>query len=896
MATPQALALSDGEGSPETFGLTSMRGKFLVKLNLPRLLQQEQPAQALDALLSVLSRLNDADKRKGSRVVLFVDEIHQLFEHPQGALMANALKEPLRDGEVTIVAATTEAEYKKYMENDEAFRRRLIKVSVPESSTEESLRALRGAKTWYEHLYGMTLPDETLQAAAELSKYDQEVFLPGRAFLYVTLAANNASFGAQRDRLAMAIADRIGDLRYEAGRLSQALAGSSLVTQKLKDDEPGAIDLYNRVVALTRELVELYAKRDGVPADGTPEVTSDMVKEEIARRTGVASGQLSLGREPMEKYLEMEARVGNRVVGQNEAVAAIAAAVRQNKAGLSDPNRPMGTFYLTGPTGVGKTHLAKELARFLFDDPEAVTRLDMSEYMESHQVARLIGAPPGYVGYGQGGQLTEAVRKRPYGVLLLDEIEKAHSDVWLMLLQITGDGRLTDGEGRTVSFKNTIILMTSNLGMALVDTRPFEEEYKALKAALDAAQDGPAREIVKAKMRELSGRLAAATKQQAQTITDEAFRATYPPEFAGRLSAPPIVFNRIDPDMAAKIVDLKLAELRGILAHAGHELTWSPAAVEALVHEGFSITLGARPLANAIDRLITQPLAAEILKSYASGAPGPRAITVGAEAGRLSMALSPITPKAVSKTTVEGAASEVFSRVLDAALKAASSSTAPELALEAVDAWAREAVAALGGVATTPAAPASAAAPTAPAKRGVFAPDALPELPSAAGRATAAHNEPGRKDPALAAGHAEAAKLVADQAEPVTAPWNEFVKLFGEQAKRMSPQGAAPVELAFGRGTTAAVATVTRRGALGDKEKLLLKTHFGGPVPVDAAQARDKAEALNVMGQDGRRVFFDLHRLLAVLPGARLGWKEAGGTVTYWLELPLASAAPVCAC
>ena len=919
----QIMALSETQADGSTFRVTKMENRFLVKLDLAGLLTQDDPAAALKALISLLSRFNEESKKSGNKVVLFIDEVHDIFNNPKGPQMANMLKEPLRDGKLSVIAATTLKEYKTHMENDEAFRRRMVPIVVEESSVGETLRMMQGAQPYYEDLFGLKITPEALKAAAELSKFDQEVFLPGRAFKYLESAAKQADYDGQRDRAGMAINDKILELRHAMASLSEELAKKDLVTQSLKENEPTTIELYNVAVKLTQELVALYRKRDAIPTEGTPVLTDELVKEEIAKKTGVASGQLTLGQEPIEKYLEMEAIVGKRVIGQDEAIAAIAKSVRQNKAGLSDPKRPMGVFYLTGPTGSGKTHLAKELARFLFNDPEAVIRVDMTEYQESHAKSRMIGSPPGYVGFEAGGQLTEAVRKKPYSVILLDEIEKAHPDVFLLLLQIMGEGRLTDGQGRLVDFKNTMILMTSNLGMFAVDVEKYAKAFKTLqeqKRDAEIAGDAETIGMLDAQMRVLATQLSEETKRRSQEITEQAFKETYPPEFQGRLHAPPIVFNRITPESALKIAELNLRELRDVLAYAGHEIEWTPAVTAHVVNEGFSVALGARPLQNAIDRLITQPIATEILKSaMANGQKvAPSKLVVSMEQGVLKIQVLPLPPKQVSRRQPGDAAiQEVFTEVLQQTLAGAAGTASPIPSLETVDSWVRRALAAHGtqedgATAEKPEtessrsqAPESRSPETVvpapqPAQASSLARPATPLVLTSAQSFQASHFEHERKDPSVKAGAAaiqaaleaqgypeETRQAVLRTVEYPAEPYMGFLKLFVEQAKKMTPADArtAPVRVSYETGDALRV-VVTRPGTLGDKEQTVLRAHFTGPVPATAAAARDKAEALNVMGQDGRRLMFDLYRKLSAIPGAKIGWAQTEEGTQYWIELP----------
>ena len=923
----QQIALSE-QSSGGTFSMSKMAGRYLVRLDLSRILIQDNPAAALDALLTLLRKFNDPSKKTGNKVILFADEIHKLFQVSQGEQMANLLKEPLRDGSLAIIAATTRKEYKEYFEKDDAFRRRMVPIWVNEASNQETLRSLQGARSYYEGLYDAKIAPEALQAATELSKYDQEIFLPGRAFKYLLAALREASFESQSDRVGMRIADKASELQYVAGRLSEELSKTSRVTTNIKEDEPTTIDLYNEAIRLTQELVALYRKRAAIPSSGTPTVTADMVKEAISEETGIAAGQLSLGREPMDKYLNMEKLLGERVIGQQEAIHVIAEAVRQNKAGLSNPNRPIGSFYLTGPTGSGKTHLAKELARFLFGDPKAVIRFDMSEYMEPHSVSRLFGSPPGYVGSMEGGQLTEKVRRQPYSVLLFDEFEKAHPDVKLALLQVLDDGRMTDGMGHTTDFKNTIILMTSNLGMYAVDVEPYVQAFHELrerKRAAQAAGDAIALAEIDGELKTLTERLSGETKAQSVAATQQAMKEAFPPEFEGRLSGPPVVFNRITPEMAAQIVELNLAELKKTMAYAGHELTWDKKAVESLVDNGFDLRLGARPLNTAIDRYVTQIAAKRILEAAQAGdgKVEPLKIVVTADkSGKLQVKTEPLPAKVASKKDPgEGAPQDVFAKVLTAAMQLAAGDAAHEVTLGTIDSWIKAAIMAYpeneqaAAAGREPSQPALQEAPPAVATVEAPAPAKAPALfqaetpvsvGAAALKAQSAHYQADAKDAEVLAFKKKAVEALEQAGYPreiidaltrtVPAkddPYLGFLPLFVEHAKSYTPadRRATPLQLSLETTEAGVKLVIHRNGPMSDAELSKLKSHLTGPAPSTSQAAREKAEALAVMNKPNSRLLLELYRVLSQIPGAELGYasgaKAAGGAgVDYWVELP----------
>ena len=890
--------------------LGKTEGKYLLHLDLGRLLTGDSPAQALQGLLGLVQRLNDSDKRRGNKVILFIDEIHRLLQSADGEKMTNMLKEPLARGNLSIIAATTEKEYKKFIEPDEALTRRLYPIFVREETPSEALRALEGARSYLEHLYGADISPEALKAAAELSEADAELRLPGRAFKYLNLALREADFNSQRDRLRLAVQSAVEEIQYVVGRLSEELSKTESATQNLNENEPTTISLYNRLAGLSARLALLSRDHALVPNSGRPKVTDKDVSREISAQTGIEEGQLAAGKGNAEKYLGMERELAKRVIGQEEAIGVISEAVRMNKAGLSSPDRPMGVFYLNGPTGTGKTHFAKELARFLFGDPNALIRLDMSEFQESHTVSRLIGSPPGYVGYGEGGQLTEQVRRKPYSVILLDEAEKAHPDVWMLLLQALGEGRLTDGQGRTVKFSHTVILMTSNLGMREIPLDGFVEKYEALRAkGLEAARRGDAEEIkkIEAEKEKLGEEISRETKARAKEVTEDYFKRVFPPEFRGRLHADPIIFNRTTQEAARKISELNLEELAKLLAKSGHELVWTPELVSFLTDQGFSIELGARPLQNALNRYVTQPVARKLLESAGTG----QALKIKATAknGEVLITTSPLEKKPETKKEPgEAAADAIFNQALAAALKMTADPAILAPTAEIIRSWADAA----SGVAPKDGAKIAEGvlASLEPAE-SFFNPDASLQMPEAEA-VQAAHNDSARKDASiLALKKTLEAKLTEEGYSPeVRGFYQEFLPLFAALAKDETPtehrRGSAasksvgkwpensretPLKVFYSIGENSARVLIHRGGEMSGEEKALLKTHFGGTVPENAEDSRNRAEALNVRGKDGRRLLFELHRALAKIPGAKIGYAEnekarSGLGVDYWVEIP----------
>ena len=582
-----------------------------------------------DRLKAVLKEIEEAQ----GAVILFIDELHTLVGAgaAEGSMDAsNMLKPALARGELRAIGATTLSEYQKYIEKDAALERRFQPVYVDEPSVEDTIAILRGLQERYEVHHGVRITDAALVAAARLShRYIPDRFLPDKAIDLVDEAA--ARLRTEMDSVPIEIDEverRIVSLEIEKralakektkeadkrlaeiekllaghreeasrlrarwssekdaiGKVRQAKETLEQVRQQAAEAERSgdlqkAAELrYGRLPQLEKEIAEGNARLADLQK-GRPmlreEVTEQDIAAVVAKWTGVPVTRLIEGEQ--HKLLQMEERLGERVVGQKEAVKAVSDAVRRSRTGLSDPKRPIGSFLFVGPTGVGKTELARALAELLFDDEHAMVRLDMSEYMEKHAVARMIGAPPGYVGYEEGGRLTEAVRRRPYSVVLFDEIEKAHPDVFNVLLQVLDDGRLTDGKGRVVSFKNTVIIMTSNLG----------SEWIAEDSASDEAE-------VKAKI-------------------EEALRRHFRPEFFNRIDDV-IVFHRLTREETEQIVEIQLGVLAKTVADRGILLSWTPAARRVLAARGYDPTFGARPLKRLIQKEVSDLLANGILKN-----------------------------------------------------------------------------------------------------------------------------------------------------------------------------------------------------------------------------------------------------------------------------------------
>jgi ATP-dependent Clp protease ATP-binding subunit ClpB len=608
---------------------STLKDRDIVELDMSALVAgAKYRGEFEDRLKSVLKEVKKSD----GRIILFIDELHTIVGAgaAEGSMDAgNILKPMLARGELHAIGATTLDEYRKYIEKDQALARRFQTVLVSEPSVEETISILRGLTERYEAHHRVRIADAALVAAADLSnRYISDRFLPDKAIDLVDEAASRLrmeldSMPAEIDAVdrqltqmqieeqaLMREEDDASKERLETLRKNIAVTREKLDGMKADwENERGAIDRvqnlkaqiedakgeadravrdgnlgragelrYGTIPALESQLAEAQAHLDAKQQAGgvlKEEVTTEEIAEVVSAWTGVPVSKMMQGE--MDKLKHLEDELHKRVVGQNEAVSAVAAAVRRSRAGLSDPERPIGSFFFLGPTGVGKTELAKALAECLFDDERALVRIDMSEYMEKFSVQRLIGAPPGYVGYDEGGQLTEAVRRRPYSVILLDEMEKAHPDVFNVLLQVLDDGRLTDGQGRVVSFKNTIIIMTSNVGSQFI-------------AAANVTS----------------------SPDEVQKQVNDALRATFKPEFLNRIDDV-VVFHALGLDDIERIVDIQLRDVRARLARERITLDLSEAAVGLLALDGLDPVYGARPLKRLIQRQVVDNIAGLII-------------------------------------------------------------------------------------------------------------------------------------------------------------------------------------------------------------------------------------------------------------------------------------------
>lgn len=612
---------------------TSLRDRDIIALDLGSMMAgAKYRGEFEDRLKAVLREVKDAE----GRIILFIDELHTIVgagsTGDSSLDVGNMLKPALARGELHAIGATTLDEYHKYIEKDAALERRFQPVIVGEPTVEDTIAILRGLKEKYEIHHGVRITDNALVAAAELSnRYISDRFLPDKAIDLMDEAASRLRIEidsmpeevdlASRKLTQMQIEEQAlmkeGDAasKERLAALQQEIASAQEDLDKRKAEWKNEKDVIVRVQELKSELEaaqseEERATREGdlsraselryarIPElknqlsdaetelnakqqDGAilkEEVSEEEIAEVVSTWTGIPVSKMMQGE--MAKLADLEDRLHERVVGQDEAVSAVAGAIRRNRAGLSDPDRPIGSFLFLGPTGVGKTELAKALAEYLFDTERAMIRIDMSEYMEKFSVQRLIGAPPGYVGYDEGGQLTEAVRRRPYSVILLDEIEKAHPDVFNILLQVLDDGRLTDGQGRVVSFKNAIIIMTSNVGSQFI--REFAEngDEKQMREAIDGA-----------------------------------LRQTFRPEFINRIDDV-VIFNSLSFNAIEPIVDLQLEDVRDRLAQRRIQLEVKPDAMQQLALDGYDPVFGARPLKRLIQKEIVDRVANEIVRGH----------------------------------------------------------------------------------------------------------------------------------------------------------------------------------------------------------------------------------------------------------------------------------------
>ncbi len=649
---------------PET-----LKSKRIVQLDLGAMVAgSKYRGEFEDRLKAVLKEIEESS----GQIILFIDELHTLVGAgaAEGAIDAsNMLKPALARGELRCIGATTLNEYKKHIEKDAALERRFQPVLVGQPTVEDTIAILRGLKERYEVHHGVRIKDSAIVAAAVLSnRYISDRFLPDKAIDLIDEAASSLRIeidsmpaeidqierritqleierqalkkeddAASKERLAK-VEKELAHLREESDKLKlrwkQEKEIITRIRQLKSDIEQAKLEearstregdlnkaaeiKYGKLVGLEKQLAQANTELENKSQSGRmlkEEVDEEDVARVVSKWTGIPVSKMLEGE--IAKLVQMEDRLRLRVVGQDEALRLVANAVRRSRAGLSDPKRPIGSFIFLGPTGVGKTELARALAEFLFDDERAMLRLDMSEYMEKHAVARLIGAPPGYVGYEEGGQLTEAVRRRPYSVILFDEIEKAHPDVFNIFLQILDDGRLTDGKGRTVDFKNTVIIMTSNIAGTLIH------------------------EAMNGRSGERAPVIPEGLKRQIQETLLQHFR----PEFLNRVDEV-VIFNPLGKEEIAKIIGLQLEGLRRLLADRKVTIELTDRARDLLFERGYDPQFGARPLKRAIQRLIQDPLALKILDDEVR--PGD-SVTVDADAKKGEMTFERAAAKAARR-------------------------------------------------------------------------------------------------------------------------------------------------------------------------------------------------------------------------------------------------------
>lgn len=577
-AIVEGLAQRIAEGTvPET-----LQGKRVVSLDLPLMLAGAAHRGQFEERLK--KTIEEVVKAEG-QIILFIDELHTVVGAgaAQGAIdAANMLKPSLARGQLQTIGATTLDEYHKYIEKDGALERRFQPVSVSEPSIEDTIEILTGLAPRYEQHHHVKISNEAIKAACELSdRYVNDRFLPDKA---VDLLDETAS------------ATRLSAVR-EPENLRQ-VEGELLELKKAGADK-GKIASLEKVRS---ELVELWTK---TKLEDVPIVSRKDVAGIVARMTGIPVDEIS--EDEKDKLLSLEERLHTQIVGQEDAVKAVSEAIRRGRAGLKDPKRPIGSFLFIGPTGVGKTELAKALCLVLYGKDDALVRLDMSEYMEKHAVSRMLGAPPGYIGFEQGGQLTEIVRRRPFSVILLDEIEKAHPEVFNVLLQIMEDGRLTDGQGRVVDFKNVILIMTSNLGSELINKQAIGFE------------NGPKGKIV--------------GREELNSQLQERLRAAFRPEFLNRIDEV-IFFDQLNQGQIKQIVSLELDKVRQLLSAQEINLKVTAGAVDWLGTEGYSLEYGARPLRRLIQKEVENPISSKIIAGeYTAG----DTVAVGIDRGNLKI-------------------------------------------------------------------------------------------------------------------------------------------------------------------------------------------------------------------------------------------------------------------
>jgi ATP-dependent Clp protease ATP-binding subunit ClpC len=896
-----------------------LKDRWVVELDVNEVLTADDPVGVMKMVVRTLPLFNDADPTKGNAVIVLIDDIQKIFEHQKGDQMMSILLGPLRDGKISVIGTTPEAFYKKYFDNpdkDTGLKRRMEKIVVEEPSVEQTTTILRAKKTWYEGLHDAVISDNVLVQAAKLSdQFDKENFNPDKAEKAVHDAAEKARPENRR-------ADLTLDIREIWSQLAVAIddAKRELVEAGVAATVALSAETYNRITGLVKKALTLYERREKV-ADGRGIVDVDAVKDIIGKKTGIASGQLGLADDDPSRYVDMEAKLGESIVNQEAAIRVIADAIRNNKAGLSDGNGPIGKFLLAGPTGVGKTFLAKKLAEFLFNDPEAMTRIDMSEFMEPHSVARLIGAPPGYVGYDKGGFLTEAVRKKPYSVVLLDEVEKAHPDVFNILLQVFDDGRLTDGQGRTADFKNVVFLMTTNAGMMSVDSASFARRIRDARK-LASEHGGDAAAILRAGFK---------IEQEWDRKIDEAVAASilggFRPEFLNRLDdGPPALdekgqeikdevtkvkwtrVNRLRRQDMEKIAALQVAGFKKILSERHDaDLIVDQSVIDFLAEEGFSHLLGARPMKGAVDRYLRNPLGRWILTEVKSGVHTVQGgqVTVTREDGRIVFKAQPKPASTLARETVADAAALLSADVFDLVERLAAGERGEAPGEGVFDRLLRAVRAA-----AAPAAPVVAAAK----EQAFLAPQRALDLPATAQSVGGSHNRSKAVDVELrnesrrvadavrAAGRPDLADALVNPAGTPGEGWlKQITALMKESAQKVG--ATEPVSIVSSLDGEGARVLVHSDAELSAEDVAQLNLHFTGTPPQSYEAAQQYVDALSPTSRVVRNHnLLDVYRRLKAVPGARMGYASGaqargGRGSDIWLEVrkletPAPEAAP----
>ncbi|MFH2202849.1 MAG: ATP-dependent Clp protease ATP-binding subunit, partial [Elusimicrobiota bacterium] len=899
------LRVVNGDGETSFLDIRRLRGRWFVQLDIDRLLASEDPINTLLGLLDLLPMLNDPDPRQGNRVILLLDEIQKLRMDPQGVKIMNALKTPIRDGKISIAGTTTEKEWKEYFDPDEALTSRFKRFKIDEPSVAETTEMLQGAKVYYEWMHDTEIDEEALDKAAHLTdQFDKEHKNPRKSVELIHSASEMARPDNIRAALALDIREHWRQLTVAVRKAAKALHQKGIASSIALPAE-----MYNRMAELVESTLGMYRQQEAVK-DGKGTLTLEVLKRTLAENTGIDSGQLSTDKDDSARYVEMEKEIAKTVINQDKALLALANAIRRNKAGLSGGGQPMGKFLFAGPTGVGKTYIAKQLARFMFGSEKAYTRFDMSEFKESHNVARLIGSPPGYVGHGEGGQLTEAVRKKPYSVLLFDEIEKAHPTIWDIFLQVLDDGHLTDGEGRTVDFSNTIIIFTSNVGMDVVDSQGFSKriqeqqqlikeidavlegkaldtETKKARAEAEAAADGE-RERLKAlrlvakreaedalaavetlaaelkttplpqlepKLKEkrtleaqyqrawdvylqlgeriksvtaeaapvaaadksellaqkkaaagLIAELEKAWDQEIATAISEGIQARMRPEVINRLDEDPlskdhwITFNRLNRANADAITKIELGRFKKLLGERhGTELEYDDDTIAFLAEYGFSPVYGARPLKQAIEKFVIDPLAQWILKEANDGANnviGGR-IRAYVDGGKIAFESLPVNEEKIERASLAGVAHDMTEAVMELVEKLAGDDSGGAPGEQLFDQLLREFRQEAGEY--------EEQSGEAAGVQLAFAPNAGIRLSKSAVTVESEHNNPGKKDKTMrglvsqAAAEAKAAGYSPDEVELLKpeagAQCESWLKSFIKQAKTMSGDAETKVSV-----------------------------------------------------------------------------------------------------